>query len=586
VTVPQEHSTGAAFFRPKRAVLYLRVSTPGQVNTDYDPEGISIPAQRVHGEKRALELEAEIVAEFIEPGRTATTIDGRKEFQKMMAFLRADKNIDYVITFARSRLFRNSVDAAITKRELKTLGAVIISVMDFTEDNPVGDLVATILDGVNEYQSKAQGADIALKMASKVSRGGAIGRAPLGYLNVREIFEGREVRTIAVDPERAALVLMGFELYATGTYSFRLLLETLTDAGLRSRPTKKHPAGQPISMHKLGDMLRDRFYIGMVSIKGQEYQGRHGPIVPRELFDRVQEVLDTERGGGTRARTHSHYLKGSLWCARCSSRLWYVPGKSHTGETYFYFMCSGRQKRTCDLPYLKADQVERAVEDNYATVTLSADLRSRITAAMRAAVTVSGATDSLMRAQLTSQLAALSAKIDGLLDLVGDREWPKDKLTAKMSAVREEKARAQRQLDQLAAPNLDAGRSALTMLLELLGDAGRLYRLAGNPARKVLNQAFFTRVYIGMTDGGPFVASDELTDTIRPLVEIQRNPHGVSAEHHNGGTARIDGTAVKITTAVLLTTALANGGSSKSAMVEPRGLEPLTPALQRRCSTS
>jgi len=26
----------------KTAVLYLRVSTPGQVQTDYDPEGISI----------------------------------------------------------------------------------------------------------------------------------------------------------------------------------------------------------------------------------------------------------------------------------------------------------------------------------------------------------------------------------------------------------------------------------------------------------------------------------------------------------------------------------------------------------------
>jgi site-specific DNA recombinase len=32
--------------RSKRAVLYLRVSTLAQVNTDYDPEGNSIPAQR------------------------------------------------------------------------------------------------------------------------------------------------------------------------------------------------------------------------------------------------------------------------------------------------------------------------------------------------------------------------------------------------------------------------------------------------------------------------------------------------------------------------------------------------------------
>ena len=32
--------------KAKRAVLYLRVSTPSQVKTDYNPEGISLPAQR------------------------------------------------------------------------------------------------------------------------------------------------------------------------------------------------------------------------------------------------------------------------------------------------------------------------------------------------------------------------------------------------------------------------------------------------------------------------------------------------------------------------------------------------------------
>ena len=39
---PPEEQTA----RHTRAVLYLRVSTTSQVNTDYDPEGISIPAQR------------------------------------------------------------------------------------------------------------------------------------------------------------------------------------------------------------------------------------------------------------------------------------------------------------------------------------------------------------------------------------------------------------------------------------------------------------------------------------------------------------------------------------------------------------
>lgn len=50
--------------------------------------------------------------------------------------------------------------------------------------------------------------------------GGHPFRAPIGYLNSREILDdGREIRTITTDPERAPLVLLAFELYATGDYS-------------------------------------------------------------------------------------------------------------------------------------------------------------------------------------------------------------------------------------------------------------------------------------------------------------------------------------------------------------------------------
>src|SRR3954463_9386115 len=94
----------------KRAFSYLRVSSAGQVNTDYDPEGISLPAQRAAIQRRAAELDAEIVAEFVEPGRSATTVDGRPVFQDMMARLKAESGIDYVIVYARSRLHRNSID--------------------------------------------------------------------------------------------------------------------------------------------------------------------------------------------------------------------------------------------------------------------------------------------------------------------------------------------------------------------------------------------------------------------------------------------------------------------------------------------
>lgn len=73
---------------PKRAVLYLRVSSASQVKTDYDPEGLSIPAQRRSCEEKAKRLGLEIVGEYVEPGRSATSMDKRVEFQSMLERIR------------------------------------------------------------------------------------------------------------------------------------------------------------------------------------------------------------------------------------------------------------------------------------------------------------------------------------------------------------------------------------------------------------------------------------------------------------------------------------------------------------------
>jgi hypothetical protein len=44
-----------------------------------------------------------------------------------------------------------------------------------------------------------------------------VGKVPLGYRNVRVINEeGREVRTVDLDPERSELITWAFTAYATG----------------------------------------------------------------------------------------------------------------------------------------------------------------------------------------------------------------------------------------------------------------------------------------------------------------------------------------------------------------------------------
>jgi site-specific DNA recombinase len=155
-------------------------------------------------------------------------------------------------------------------------------------------------------------------------------------------------------------VQLAFELAATGDYTMERIADVLNERGLRMRPWgERHPAG-PISAKYLARVLRDRYYLGFITYKGEEYQGRHEPLVSAELFAKVQAVLDERLPKqGSRQRRHSHYLKGHLWCGRChdngvESRLLLNKAKGHGGE-YWYFFCSARQDHDCDAPYIRIE---------------------------------------------------------------------------------------------------------------------------------------------------------------------------------------------------------------------------------------
>src|SRR6476661_6829331 len=69
----------------KRAFSYLRVSSESQVQTGYDADGLSIAAQREAAQDKAIQLDAEIVEEFSDPGRSAyVDLHKRTGFLKML----------------------------------------------------------------------------------------------------------------------------------------------------------------------------------------------------------------------------------------------------------------------------------------------------------------------------------------------------------------------------------------------------------------------------------------------------------------------------------------------------------------------
>jgi hypothetical protein len=150
-------------------------------------------------------------------------------------------------------------DSGADRRSVR-VGFARATVLDMGE-SATSSLVETILHAVDQYQSENSGDDIRYKMGQKAKNGGTIGLAALGFLNVRDHVEGREIRTVTLDPQREPLITQAFELYGTSQYSATEVLERITAAGLRTRGDKNR-SPQPLSISRFYALLSDRYYLG------------------------------------------------------------------------------------------------------------------------------------------------------------------------------------------------------------------------------------------------------------------------------------------------------------------------------------
>ena len=191
----------------------------------------------------------------------------------MLERIRTQRDVDYVIVYKLSRMNRNRVDDALVLTSLRKYKATLVSATESIDETPVGQLMHGILAAFNEFRSAEDGADIRYKMGEKAKSGGTLGRRQLGYLNIRERFEGREVRTVVIDPERAPFIGLAFELYATGEYTLERLADELTDRGLQTRPGR-YPAGPVSRLQARHDAARP------VLPRRAHLQGRRLPRTP------------------------------------------------------------------------------------------------------------------------------------------------------------------------------------------------------------------------------------------------------------------------------------------------------------------
>ncbi|MCO1579160.1 recombinase family protein [Crossiella sp. SN42] len=514
-----------------RGLAYYRVSDRSQVDTDYDPEGNSLPTQRKTVRELAESLNITLVEEYVEPGKSALPLDQRPKFAQMVKRIIEHRDIKYVLVYSLSRLARNRYEDAIVGLTLERLGVTVISVKEHLHGNdPATRAMRGMLAVFNQFQVESSGEDIKTKLANKASNGGTPGLAKIGYVNIAIQFEGRKVNTVELDPQRAEYIPQIFDLADTGRYTPTQIHEIITERGFRNRPRKGAPL-QPVKLDVILKILRDRYYCGYITHDGIEYKGRHQALVSEEQFNRVQRILDSSGIGGTRRTVHYHPLKGLLWCQRCRRRF-VLSNNTGNGGTYTYVFCMGRKHKVCDQPFLRMDTltgVEHAVSAHFESVTIAEEIRAVVTAAAATALAAAGSGSDTIREKLTTELAKLDNTEDALLDLAGDDEWNRDKLTAKLKTIRARQAGINRQLDELDT-NPTTGHELLNQALALLVRARQLYDTGTPEIQNLITRTMFTRLYLDADEvTAVAVTNSELAEPFDTATELADAAHAAAS---------------------------------------------------------
>jgi site-specific DNA recombinase len=478
--------------RPLRAVLYLRVSTVEQAATDYDEDGYSLHAQRDACRRAAERLNADVVDEYVDRGKSARSAN-RPELQLMLRRIREQRDVDYVIVHKVDRLARSRADDVQIVLALRQAGATLVSASENIDETPSGTLLHAIMAAVAEFYSGNLALEAKKGMLKKAEFGGTPGNSPVGYRNVRDRVEGKDVGIVVLDEPRAAHIRWAFQTFARGQHTLRQLAEELADRGFTLPATVRLPE-RPASIQMVHKILHNRYYVGRVTFSGVEYPGRHEPLIDEPTFQLVQALLDSRNRAGEKPQTRPHPLKGTLYCGRCGRRFGIVYANGRGGQ-YPYFYCLGRQSGECTQGYVAIDRVEAAVAQLWDSYRLSDDQRAELRAAV---LELFQSRNTGAKAEITKQQARIAA-------IRHEQQKAKEAYYHDAMTIAEFKDEQQRHTRDLTAAeaiiqahltSLASIESGLDDLLQLTKDPVAFYDGAPDTIKRMLLQAVFEKIWL------------------------------------------------------------------------------------------
>jgi len=384
--------------------LYARKSTDEE-----DRQILSIESQLVELREFARKENLTIIREFTE-SKTAKE-PGRPVFNEMLNLV--EKGVaDGILAWHPDRLARNSIDGGKIIYLIDTGKIKDLKFPTYKFDNSAyGKFILTIAFGQSKYYVDNLSENVKRGLREKLRRGEWPGWAPLGYLN--------DLRThkVILDPEKYKLVKKLFELYATGRYSLNRLKEISDKLGLKGKK------GKYLSRSNIESILKNPFYYGVFYYKGEIYEGSHPPIISKQLYDRVQEIMRKRSNPLTTRKGYNFVFRGFIRCGECGRM---ITAEKKKGR-YIYYHCTKRGVK-CYQKVIREEELAEQIIYHLSKIYLNNRTKDKILEDFGRYRRKEEKDSSFKISKLEKELKEVKAKIDKLLDmylsgLIDDTEY-------------------------------------------------------------------------------------------------------------------------------------------------------------------
>jgi len=412
-----------------RAALYARVSSEGQAQRGTIASQVSLL------EAKVAEVSDELVASFIDDGRSGARID-RPGLDELRDQAQAGV-FERVWVLTPDRLARNFAHQMFVLDELARCGvAVCFTDAPPLEDDPQARLLVQVQGVIAEYERAKTAERQRRGKLYKVRAGEAIFRkVPFGYRRVPRA--GDVAARLEVYEPEAEIVRQIFDDYVAGGMSLRAVIRRLYADAIRT------PTGRPMwSTSTLGPLLRNATYAGTAQWYRHERLPMSSPtgrprrrvrpreewisvpvpaIISTETFEAAQRISAQNVAYSSRRISVDRWLlRGLIVCGPCGIRCacMRAPTGGRSGGHNYYYGCqyhdvlkAGGEERRCRESQIRADELDAFVFGQIREAMLTPAL---LTAGEHAVVDREPAPDDQL---LKAQLARLQRQIDD-----GERE--------------------------------------------------------------------------------------------------------------------------------------------------------------------